>query len=174
MSQAQISARSGFSLTGLSFRAMAFVTAVTVTMAVAGAVLAQNVRLQPAFGTLNLSAGFQPDPVRVNVLSGGQIDASLSLGGPCLGFISNAPDVNVNYRAGGYQLAFYVRAGSDTTLIINDPQGNWYCDDDGGTNVNPSIVFGRPVSGQYNVWIGTFGGPSFERTSLRVSEIYTR
>ena len=34
---------------------------------------------------------------------------------------------------------------ANTTLVINDAQGNWVCDDDGGTNnLNPAINFANP------------------------------
>lgn len=46
--------------------------------------------------------------------------------------------------------------GADTTLVINDPQGNWYCKDN--TNgLHPEIAFSSSQAGQYDVWVGLIG-----------------
>jgi len=151
------------------FAAAAALAAVTT----AGVAAAQNYGLQPAYGTVNLSAGFTPDPVNVNVLSGGRIDASTRFNG-CRGFIADAPDVRLNYRAGSLPLIISVNSQADTTLVVNGPDGSWYCDDDGGnTGLNPSLRFGTPQSGQYDIWIGTYGNASNQQATLSISELYT-
>ncbi len=143
-------------------------------VATAGVAVAQNYSLNPTYGTLNLSAGFQPDPQVVNLQSGGSINAQ-SLSSSCRGFIANAPDLRVHYRSGGYQLFFSVDSSADTTLVVNGPDGSWYCDDDGGNNgLNPLIRFTNPQSGQYDVWVGTYGNASLQQAQLYVSEIGTR
>lgn len=143
-------------------------------VATAGVAVAQNYSLNPTYGTLNLSAGFQPDPQVVNLQSGGSINAQ-SLSSSCRGFIANAPDVRMNYNAGGYQLFISVDASADTTLVVNGPDGRWYCDDDGGNSgLNPLIRFGTPQSGQYDIWVGTYGNASLQPAQLYISEIGTR
>lgn len=129
-----------------------------------------NYGLQPSYGTLNLNAGFQPDPRVVNLQSGGNIEAS-SFNSNCRGFIASAPDVRVNYNAGGYPLIISVASNTDTTLVINGPNGQWYCDDDSGNGTNPSIRFNGPQSGQYDIWVGTYGSASTAPASLYVSEV---
>ena len=58
------------------------------------------------------------------------------------------------------------------TLVINGPDGRWYCDDDGGNaGMNPAVRFGSPGSGQYDVWIGTYGNASNQQAQLYVSEL---
>ena len=152
--------------------------AALIAMATAGVAVAQNFSLPPTYGTLNLSAGFRPDPQVVNVMSGGggqgTVDAA-SLGSPCVGIISNAPDVRLNYTAGGYQLMVSVDSSADTTLAINGPDGRWYCDDDGGNEgMNPLVQFTSPGSGQYDIYVGTYGRNSNEQAQLYISEIGTR
>lgn len=149
--------------------------AAAALLAVAGSVaVAQNYSLNPTYGTLNLSAGFQPDPQVVNLESGGNINAQ-TLSSSCRGFIAQAPDVRVNYRAGQYQLMVSADSQTDTTLVINGPDGSWYCDDDSGNNgLNPLIRFNNPQSGQYDIWVGTYGSASLAPAQLYVSEIGTR
>jgi len=149
--------------------------AAAALVALAGGVaVAQNYGLNPTYGTLNLSAGFRPDPQVVSLQSGGNINAQ-TLSSSCRGFIANAPDVRLNYSAGQYQLMISADSGTDTTLVINGPDGRWYCDDDGGNNgMNPLIRFNNPQSGQYDIWVGTYGSATLAPAQLYVSEIGTR
>lgn len=127
----------------------------------------------PTFATLDLDAGFQPDPTVVQLQAGGRINAASSLGSGCVGNIARAPDVRVNYAAGraGLPLVFRVEASSDTSLVINGPNGSWSCDDDGGEGLNPRVVFEQARSGQYDIWVGTVGGSDLRSATLTVSEI---
>lgn len=132
---------------------------------------AQNFNADPNFGTLSLRAGFTPDPQVVAVQSGGSINAE-SLSSSCRGFISNAPDVRLHYSSGSYPLILSVASRADTTLVVNGPDGSWYCDDDGGEHgLNPSIRFNRPQSGRYEIWIGTYGNASLQPAQLHISEV---
>jgi len=54
--------------------------------------------------------------------------------------------------------------------VINDPSGNWICDDDSGGSLNPRVQITNPASGQYDIWVGTFGGGTASAT-LQVSEL---
>ena len=94
-----------------------------------GSVFAQDTSADPNYGTLNLSAGFQPDPRVVSLTAGGGISASRASSG-CRGYITNAPDVRLNYTSGSFPLSILVDSAADTTLVVNAPNGNWYCDDD--------------------------------------------
>jgi len=142
-------------------------------VAVAGVAAAQNYSLNPAYGTVNLNTGFTDDPYVVNVMSGGRTDASTAVSSSCNGFIAEAPDVRLNYTAGNtYPLILSVNSSADTTLVVNGPDGQWYCDDDGGVNgMNPSLRFGTPQSGQYDIWIGTYGNASNQAAQLHISEV---
>lgn len=131
--------------------------ATAAVLLVAGPVTAQNTTLRANFGSINLNSGFTPDPYRVNITAGGTINASNAASG-CVGQISNAPDFEVTYSAGSLPLVFRTQANSDTTLIINGPDGLWYCDDDSGEGLNAQVTFSKPQSGTYDIWIGTYGG----------------
>lgn len=143
--------------------------AVAATVAVAVPVVAQNFNRQPAFGTYNINAGFTPDPYWVRVRAGGTRPASTVSG--CGGSIADAPDVRVNYNAGGgFALTFFVRSNADTIIVVNDPSGAWYCDDDSGGNLDPQLTFSSPMSGQYDVWIGHYEGGRGIPAQLGITE----
>lgn len=130
----------------------------------------------PSYGTVSLYAGFAPDPYVVNLDSGGDIDAGQAIGGSCRGYIARAPDVRLNYDAGSYlPLIISVDSATDTTLVINGPDGQWYCDDDGGDyGLNPSVRWNQPGSGQYDIWVGTYASASLAPARLFISEINTQ
>lgn len=136
-----------------------------------------NPGLDPAYGTIDLVSGFEPDPHTQQIAAGGGFDAS-ALGVPgCVGWIATAPDYRVNWTAGSgaLPLVFSVQSDADTVLVINDAQGNWICDDDGGNNsLNPAITIQNPSSGQYDIWVGTFAQGELQPSTLNVSELYAQ
>lgn len=151
---------------------MKMITGATVAaLALTGAVAAQDFGLNPSYGSVSMSAGFTPDPYTVNLQSGGSIDASRSIGGSCRGYVASAPDFRVQYSAGSFPFILSVNSGADTTLVVNGPDGRWYCDDDGGNGLNPSLRFGSPMSGQYDIWVGTYASASMQSATLFISEL---
>lgn len=138
--------------------------------AIAGAAVAQDYSLPAVSGGVTLNAGFDPDPYRVSVTPGGSIEAQYAVSSSCRGYISNAPDFELTYRAGNWPLIITVAASADTTLVINGPDGQWYCDDDSGEGTNPLIRFGNPQSGTYDIWIGTYRG-GLSSGTLLITEI---
>jgi hypothetical protein len=138
---------------------------------VAGTAAAQNTSLRANYGEINLSAGFTPDPRVVRLQAGGNISAQRA-GSGCTGFITNAPDVRLHYNAGNFPLIISVDAGSDTTLVVNGPDGSFYCDDDGGVNgLNPSVRLNNPQSGRYEIWVGTYRSGNTQPARLHISEV---
>ena len=122
-------------------------------------------------GQTTLTSGFTPDPHVVNVVAGGTINAS-GVGSNCAGFVAANPDYKVNYTAGSLPLIISVASSADTTLVINGPDGRWYCDDDGGVNgANPSIRFNNPQSGRYDIFVGTYRSGTPQPARLHVSEV---
>ena len=124
------------------------------------------------FGLHSLIGGFLPDPAQYNVVSGGNIDASgLGLAPNCRGYVTAQPDVIVRYENPASFLRFFVRAPGDTTLVINDGAGHWWCSDDEGGSLNPMIDMTRPARGQYDVWIGSYRSGETIRGTLYVTEL---
>ncbi|EAQ30175.1 hypothetical protein NAP1_05345 [Erythrobacter sp. NAP1] len=146
----------------------------TVALGVSGTALAQNIFGDPNSGTVTLSANFEDDPRTVSVTSGGDIDASEAIDG-CVGYISEDPDVRLSFTADESPNAFplYISATSDedTVLVINAPDGNWYCNDDGSEGQNPSVVFGPAQSGDYEIWIGSYEQGQYHDAQLNISEL---
>lgn len=134
--------------------------ALAITIAAPAMATAQDPGRTANFGEIRLNVGFTPDPYRVNLTAGGSIDAytDTNLPAACVGDISNAPDFEVTYSAGSLPLVFRTLSSSDTTLIINGPDGRWYCDDDSFGDGDAEVRFNRPSSGTYDIWIGTFNG----------------
>ncbi|MDX2275346.1 MAG: peptidase S1 [Hyphomonadaceae bacterium] len=151
-----------------------FVAASALAAIIASPASAQDYSLNPTYGTASLTSGFTPDPYVVNVRSGGSINAA-GIGSPCAGFIANAPDVRLQFSAGSLPLIISAASSSDTTLVVNAPDGRWYCDDDSGNNgLNPMVRFNNPSSGQYDIWVGTYGNASTQPAQLNISELYTQ
>ncbi len=126
--------------------------------------------LPASYGSTTLRGGFTPDPHRVSLTAGGSLDAA-QLGSGCVGRIAGPPDYEVTYRATSYDLTFGVNSDTDTTLVINGPDGRWYCDDDGADAAfNPLIRFDNPQSGTYDIWVGTFG-ENTASAELYISEL---
>lgn len=155
----------------------------TATRAVCGSIIwivfgsagAQDTSGTGRYGSADLSADFRPDPHTVSVVAGGATDVSELIAG-CSGLISESqPDYEVNYSSPGeFSLGFYVTGEADTTLLINDPSGDWYCNDDfdaaGGRN--PGVVFDSPSAGVYDIWVGAYDSDDNGTTvELTVSEV---
>ena len=156
---------------------LSLLLAAAVVLCVATSASAQvNVMGEPGYGAYTLSAGFTPDPTAYAVTAGGSEQASQfnqADGTSCFaGNIANVPDVRVNYTAGTtFPLRFYVSTpGTDTTLAINAPDGSWHCNDD-TVGLQPVIDFATPLSGQYDVFVGTFSQGEFPQVQLYVTEL---
>ncbi len=116
----------------------------------------------PNYGSVTLSPGFSPNPYTVDLTSGGSVAVSYS---NCVGFATAAPDFNLYWEGGG-QLEIYVEGERDTALVINDPYGNWLCDDDSHGNLNPSVSIPSATSGLYNIWVASFSANDYVPSRL--------
>jgi hypothetical protein len=111
---------------------------------------------EPNYGLLELESGFAGDPRTRDMISGGSVDASYITG--CTGYATSAPDYSVRYTVDAFTslLRFYFVGDGDTTLIVNGPTGSWYCSDDSYGTTNPTVDFEDPISGRYDIWIGSY------------------
>ena len=141
-----------------------------VTLLSVAPVAAQNWKAAPLYETLNLTAGFMPDPVSRSLQAGGATSNPID-GTGCAGYINTErPDYDLNYTAGSASLFIYARSGSDVTLLVNDPSGSWFCSDD-WDGTDPMIQFDNPRSGNYNVWVGTYASGQTQDATLYFTEI---
>lgn len=150
-------------------RFKALILSLAILPLTVGMAAAQSLSAPATYGSRSLTSGFAPDPHTVNLTAGGSIQAS-SVASGCSGMIANAPDFELNYTAGSLPLIFRTASGADTTLVINGPNGSWYCDDDSGGGLNAEVRFGSPASGVYDVWVGSFSG-GMEPATLQISEL---
>lgn len=128
------------------------------------------------YGSAELSAGFVPDPHRVDVMAGGSVDINRSAyGDECRGYASSAPDLNLHWSGGGSRLQVYFVAedNADATLIINTPDGQWLCNDDAAGTLNPGITISNPSSGRYDIWTGAYSQGEFINGELFITELST-
>ena len=151
---------------------MRIVMAALIVLLVPGATWAQDIFADPVYGSVNLDSGFTPDPHVVNVVVGGAREAD-RLGVGCAGFISDSPDFRLRFDSlGVLPLYIWVESNTDTTLAINGPDGEWHCDDDSGSGLNPYVKFASPDTGTYDIWVGAFSrSRNYEDAVIRISEM---
>jgi hypothetical protein len=124
---------------------------------------------EPNFGTLSLSAGFEPDPFIVTMISGGDVDASsLNLGDSCRGFMTAQPDFRLTWDGAASLLRFYFAGEGDTTLVVSGPDGQTLCNDD-GFGLDPLVEIQNPAAGDYNIWVGSYSQEEFISGYLMLS-----
>ena len=111
------------------------------------------------FGEARLAAGFTPDPHEVAIVSGGSFNAFEAASDDCFGWIAGIPDYRVNWTGDSSSLRMFFESdelGADTTLVVLDPLGNWFCDDDSGaSSFDPQLDL-PDLDGEWNIWIGSF------------------
>jgi len=117
---------------------------------------------------VSLSSGFLPDPMTFNIPAGGPTDVSEHVDG-CVGYVADEPDLSLTYESAGGPLTFYVTSDADTTLVINGPDGEFYCNDD-SDGLNPAVRFDSAASGVYDVFIGTYLDGEYPPSTLHISE----
>jgi len=113
------------------------------------------------FGDHALRTGFLPDPHVIEVEAGGPLQARRSGvesdGDWCVGYVTAAPTVQLEWAGNDGRLSIFVESDVDTTLSVNMPDGSWRCDDDGGRGVDAALQFDNADSGVYDIYVGTFG-----------------
>lgn len=131
----------------------------------------------PNYGSAELSAGFTPDPHTVPISAGGSFDVSAAqYGSECNGYASSAPDYQLNWSGDSAFLQLYFVAANitdDATLIINNPNGTWLCNDDSESSLNPGVTISNPVAGRYYIWVGSYAQGEFISGVLNISELLT-
>jgi len=131
-----------------------------------------NWAMAPNYGEVQISSGAFPDPHVLDLDAGGYVDMQRRLEA-CPGFITESPDYRVLFEPGenAAPLIFSVNSSVDTTLVINGPDGRWYCDDDSGVRGgNPMLMFEAPPGGQYDVWVGLYDEAGTHPARLVISE----
>jgi len=118
----------------------------------------------PNYGEMELTAGFTPDPNSLLLTSGGSLDVgTLNLGSGCAGYVTSQPDLQLKWSGGAsatsLRIFFVADDGSDTTLIVNTPAGDWLCNNDSSYGHDPVVNIDYANPGSYYVWVGTSDQP---------------
>jgi serine protease Do len=131
-----------------------------------------DLSLEPAFGSADLESGFQPDPHEVALISGGTVDVAAELGAECGGYAASAPDYRINLANDSdlLRIFFVANEEKDSTLIVNGPSGDWYCNDD-FVGYDPMVELQNAESGQYDIWVGSYSDDDFIVGTLYITEM---
>ena len=125
-----------------------------------------------AFGGTTLRAGFRSFRVP-RITAGGRHSLSNCFGTNWRGFTITRPDYRINYQGnsptGRLTFALSSRA-TDTILLINAPDGQWYFNDDSNNSSNSILTFVPALQGQYDIWAGSFNNSSNNRAEFFISE----
>ena len=120
------------------------------------------------FGTVTLRAGFLPDPHTANGTSGGSMQASSFAGASCAGWVTRQPDHILVMQSGSSGMRVSATSSSDTTLIVQSPNGQYRCNDDTDGR-NPAISGAFPA-GTYKIWVGSYAQGQNAQYTLSFTE----
>jgi hypothetical protein len=127
---------------------------------------------QANFGYVTMGPGFTPDPVSVNVVSGGALNArTMGLPSGCVGWVTRTPDYIVRFTGSTQRLRFFVTGNTDTTLVVNASNGRWFCNDDSYGGTNPTVDIFGAGAGQYDVWVGSYSQGNQATAQLHMTEL---
>lgn len=127
-------------------------------------------------GVHTLSAGFAPDPFQLPLRTRGALHVGpMRIGAGCRGYTDARPNVIIRFSGATSFLRFFARSQTDVTLIVHEPGGRFFCNDDAvpGRNHQPQVDLYQPRPGQYDVWIGTHTPSEETRATLFVTSLRT-
>lgn len=131
---------------------------------------------RPHHGAHRLSAGFSPNPFSHRVTAGGRIAAEQALSGHtivegfCFGFITREPTMRLTWTGDGQPLFLSATSDVDTLLLVNAPDGGWWCDDDSAGSLNPGLTIDTGQSGVYDIYVATFSPDETAPATVHVSQ----
>ena len=92
----------------------------------------------------------------------------------CVGFISEPPNVMLDYVEPSSILRVFVESKQDTALIIYTPEKEWACIDDAAGTGNPMWTFKHPDEGRYFIWISTQTQGEKAKGEISFTELLSR
>ena len=130
-----------------------------------------DISLASRFADITLNGGFLPDPYQLRLTAGGPVSVSDSFDfqtSSCRGYVTREPSVELDYTGYG-DLFIYTNGDADTTLVVNGPDGQWYCSDD-EIGTDAGLEFNNATQGVYDIYVGTYSQGD-RQTTLMISEI---
>lgn len=131
---------------------------------------------RPHHGSHRLRAGFSPNPFSQAVTAGGRIAAEQALAGHtvvegfCFGFITREPTMRLTWTGDGEPLFLSATSDADTLLLVNAPDGGWWCDDDSAGSLNPGLTIDYGPNGVYDIYVATFSPEETAPATVHVSQ----
>lgn len=120
-------------------------------------------------GMIDISRGFETDPIAIQVQAGG-LKSARDLARGCRGYISELPNITLNYQTNTQNLNIYAIADSgDLTLVVRLPSGRYLCNDD-YFELNPALLMRDPGRGVYQIWVGAHDY-QMPRSTLLISQL---
>ena len=101
---------------------------------------------------VQLTGGFGPESHNVTAYAGGDIDGS-SIASTCAGMVGETPQVTLAFTAYGGPLIISAYSEMDTSLVVQAPNGRWYCNDD-TEGLNPRVNWNTAQNGTYRIHVG--------------------
>lgn len=119
---------------------------------------------------ITLAPGFTPDPHRMQITSGGTNPAS-AFDSSCAGWVTDrsSPDIKLTWN-GTATLHISAISSADVTLVVNDANGRWHCNDD-AQGTNPGLTLSGASAGLIEIWIGSYESGTYNQTTVSISEI---
>jgi hypothetical protein len=131
-----------------------------------------------------LTSGWEDDPWTTSIQLRGHFNRGGGLPNCPGAFFGMGRDVELQFTASNrYRfLIFSVGSTVDTTLAVETPAGEIFCDDDSGAlGLNPMVHVQTPRSGRYRVWVGVYSdGPRLPdipvgaTALISISELYSQ
>lgn len=140
----------------------------TATTGGSGGIALPTVR---ADGAIVIGPGFTPTPIIMGGSAGGTVDAStmaaaggtMAYGYSCIGMMPATPQHVLEVTGPIAHLRIVVdtfTAGvggsNDTTLMVRMPDGSYWCDDDGGGELQPMVEGMVSMPGRVEVFVGGY------------------
>jgi hypothetical protein len=121
-------------------------------------------------GAIVIGPGFTPTPIIMGGTAGGTTDAStmvgtgtMAFGYSCIGMMPTAPQHVLEVTAPIPHLRIVVDTyvagtggSNDTTLMVRMPDGSYWCDDDGGGELQPMVEGAVMMAGRVEVFVGGY------------------
>jgi hypothetical protein len=124
----------------------------------------------PSSGSTTVASGFGSSTTSVTAGGSTDVDNVSSIPSNCTGYIDgSAPTHRLDVSSGLGALRIASCADNDTTLVINDGDGNWHCNDD-EEGSNPVVTVNGPTSGTWDIWVGTYSSGGGSASTLKLSE----
>jgi hypothetical protein len=123
-----------------------------------------------ADGSIVIGPGFTPSPIIMGGSAGGSVDASTMMGAgtmaygySCIGMMPTTPQHVLEVTGPIPHLRIVVDTyiagtggSNDTTLMVRMPDGSFWCDDDGGGELQPMVEGMVTMPGRVEVFVGGY------------------